>query len=128
MKQTAPEVRMDEKVRQFYELGKSIKATENLKRDLQQDIDEWMADEEALDVEGLPTLRRKTRSLGKFWDSDAIRRIVDSRPEEWRKLVELGCVRLDPTAISQCIERGQLVGTPEGFIEHRSKPFLVFDR
>ena len=68
------------------------------------------------------------RSTGESWDSDAIRNIIEKRPQLWRKLVELGCVKLDGKAIRDAIGRGQLVEKPEGGHQGRTEPFLEVDR
>lgn len=125
---TAAEIRIDAMVREYRDLSASIRVTEERKDFLKKEILEWMGDERELEIEGLPLLRKKDRSLGDFWDSDAIRYLIDHHPQEWRKLIELGCVQLNGKAIKQAIENNQLAGKPAGAIERRTDPFLEFQR
>ena len=126
--ETAAQVRMDQIVKDYYDLGKAIKATEEARDTLRGAILEWMGDEQELEVEGLPRLRWSTRSTGKRWDSHAVQHVMVKFPAEWERLVELGCVEINGKRVKDCIEAGQLLGYPPGFTEGQSKAFLAFDR
>ena len=82
---------------------------------------------EPVEVEGVPTLRVVERSAGIAYDSHAIREMCEKRPEEWRRIVELGAVSLSTTMLREAIKHDQLVGMPLGGIEKRARA-LVFDR
>ena len=81
---------------------------------------------EPLDVEGLPVLRLKPRGTGLRWDSAAIENLMRHK-EEWRRLVDLGCVGLNASTVKEALKNGNLVAIPEGGIEGQTMA-LQFDR
>jgi hypothetical protein len=125
--ETTAQVRIDQIVHTYKELGDIIRQAESQREKLREQIVEWMGEEDALDIEGLPTLRRKQRSRGIFWDSSAITRLQVERPHEWERIVDLGGVRLDLKVLRLAVEKGQLMGLPAGGVE-QSHEVLEFDR
>ena len=125
--QTSSEARIDMIVREYKELGEAISQTEKRREFLREQILEWMGDDDSLELEGLPTLRRKDRSRGIFWDSHAIQRMQVERPAEWERMCELGAVKLDRKLLRLGIEKGQLMGLPAGGVEQHAS-VLEFDR
>ena len=81
---------------------------------------------EPLAVEGLPTLMLKPRGTGLRWDSAAIENLM-RREQEWRRLVELGCVGLNASTVKEALKNGNLAAIPEGATEGETWA-LVFDR
>ena len=125
--ETAAEARIDQIVREYKELGEAISQTEKRRESLREQIEEWMGDDDTLELEGLPVLRRKQRTRGIFWDSHAIQRMQVERPAEWERMCELGAVRLDLKVLRLGIEKGQLMGLPAGGVE-QTMDVLAFDR
>ena len=82
---------------------------------------------EPVEVEGIPLLMVKERSAGIGYDSHAILEMMEKRPQEFRRVVELGAVSLSTTILREAIKHDQLVGMPMGGIEKRARA-LVFDR
>ncbi|HEX9563782.1 MAG TPA: hypothetical protein VF981_07415 [Gemmatimonadaceae bacterium] len=128
MEETIEKIRIDQLVHEYRDLGDAMKATESRRKSLAEQIMEWMGDEDTLEVEGLPGLRRKSRGTGESWDSDAVRAIIDKYPELWRKLIELGCVQISGKAVRDAIANHQLAGKPPGGIEGRTAEFLEWER
>lgn len=107
---------MAEKVRSLYELRRMIADAQKRERELTDEIKDYMAEEglEELDFEGAPPCVLKSRSTGLDWDSHAISTLIDKRPQEWRKLVELGAVALRSSVIKMALKNGNLAAMPLG--------------
>ena len=98
--------------------------------DVAKAIRTWMIDrdERVVDVEGLPALRLKPTYGAETWDSEAIFKLINESPIAWRRLVELGCVKLDGAAIAAAVKNGQIAGKPAGGFRPGGTPRLEFDR
>lgn len=75
-------------------------------------------------AEGVPPLELREMGAGWTWDSEAVRQIQERRPEEWRRLVELGAVGLSSSVVKAALRRGQLAARPEGGIEKRQRKLM----
>ena len=128
IKQSSETALMAEKVKGLYELRRMIAQAQEQERDLTKEVKDYMAEEglEELDFEGAPPCVLKSRSTGLDWDSHAISTLIDKRPQEWRKLVELGAVKLSVDVLKKAIANGQLAGLPTGGVEGTTE-YLTFE-
>lgn len=119
---------MADALKRLYQLRGAIRDAQTEERRLTEMVTDYMHEvgTDALDLEGAPACVLKSRSTGLTWDVDAIRAIVEQRPQEWRRCVDLGAVTLRAGVLRQAVMNGNLLGLPEGGIEGM-REYLTFE-
>ncbi len=117
-----------ESVQMLYDVRREIARLKEQEQTLRDAILAEFPEDDVFAFEGgPPPLRRKLRSTGRNWDSHAVETCHDKRPEEFRRLMELGAVGFADSVIKEAIKRGNLLATPAGWTQGETVA-LEFDR
>ena len=123
-KETAAEVRIDQIVSEYRELGQAIRQTEARRAALREQIEEWMGEDNDLPVEGLPTLRRVQEDWGWYFDLGAMR---EQDPAMFDRAWEKGGLTGNEKVLTALEEAGQITGWKK-YAWRGQREVLRFDR